>query len=86
VTLTDGRTLTQDAGAVLGTIDNPMTQDQLAGKCRDLMAPVLGASQAQRLIDRALTLEQVKDIRELRPLLQRTYREGPPKLSGYPAR
>jgi 2-methylcitrate dehydratase PrpD len=86
VTLTDGRKLTQDTGAVLGTIDNPMTQDQLAGKCRDLMAPVLGASQTQRLIDRALALEQVKDIRELRPLLQRTYREGPPKLSVYPTR
>lgn len=86
VTLNDGRTLTQDTGAVLGTIDNPMTQDQLAFKCRDLMAPVLGASQAQRLIDRTLALEQVKDIRELRPLLQRTYKEGPPRLSEYPTR
>jgi len=84
VTLSDGRRLTQDTGAVLGTIDHPMTQDQLAAKCRELMTPVLGASQTQRLIDRTLTLEQVKDIRELRPLLQRTYKEGPPRLSDYP--
>ena len=50
------------------------------------MAPVLGAAQAQRLIDRTLALEQVKDIRELRPLLQRTYREGPPRLADYPTK
>ena len=85
VTLTDGKRLTQDTGAVLGTIANPMTEAQLAAKCRDLMAPVLGAAPCQRLIDRLLTLEQVKDIRELRPLLQRTYRDGPPRLSEYPS-
>ncbi|HEX7793429.1 MAG TPA: MmgE/PrpD family protein [Vicinamibacterales bacterium] len=84
VTLSDGRRLTQDTGAVLGTIDNPMTRDQLAAKCRELMTPVLGASQTQRLIDHILALEQVKDIRELRPLLQRTYKEAPPRLSEYP--
>jgi 2-methylcitrate dehydratase PrpD len=86
VTLTDGRKLTQDTGPVLGTIDNRMTQEQLAAKCRDLMVPVLGAAQTQRLIDRVLALEQVKDIRELRPLLQRTYQAGPPRLSNYPER
>jgi 2-methylcitrate dehydratase PrpD len=84
VTLTDGRKLTQDTGAVLGTIDNPMTREQLAAKCRDLMTPILGAAPCTRLIDRTLALEQVKDVRELRPLLQRTYREGPPRLSEYP--
>jgi len=86
VTLTDGRKLTQDTGPVLGTIDNRMTQEQLAAKCRELMMPVLGTAQTQRLIDRVLALEQVKDIRELRPLLQRTYRAGPPRLSNYPER
>jgi hypothetical protein len=48
------------------------------------MAPVLGAPTSQRLIERVLALDQVKDIRELRPLLQRTYREGAPRLSEYP--
>jgi 2-methylcitrate dehydratase PrpD len=84
ITLTDGRHVTQDTGAVLGTVDNPMTQAQLTGKCRDLMAPVLGPAASQRLIERVLALDQVKDIRELRPLLQRTYREGAPRLSAYP--
>lgn len=86
ITLTDGRKLTQDTGPVLGTIGNRMTQEQLAAKCRDLMTPVLGAGQTQRLIDRVLALEQVKDIRELRPLLQRTYQAGAPRLSNYPTR
>ena len=46
-----------------------MTGDEVVAKCRDLMAPVLGAAGAGRLIDRVLTLEKSKDIRELRPLL-----------------
>ena len=86
MTLTDGRKLTQDTGPVLGTIENRMSQEQLTAKCRDLMTPVLGAGQTQRLIDRVFALEQAKDIRELRPLLQRRYQVGPPKLSNYPAR
>ena len=69
---------------VLGTAANPMSRDQLVAKCRDLISPVLGASQTGRLIDRVLAIDQLKDVRELRPLLQRTYRPGPPKLSEYP--
>jgi hypothetical protein len=34
--------------------------------------PVLGADKCTRLIDQVLALERVKDVRELRPLLQRT--------------
>jgi len=86
ITLDDDTRLTQDTGAVLGTVENPMTREQFVAKCRDLMTPVLGESQSGRLIDRVLDLERIKDIRELRPLLQRTYRPGPPKLSDYPSR
>ena len=85
IALADGARLVQDAGPVLGTAENPMTRDQFVAKCRDLMAPVLGAAPSMRLIDRVLELERAKDIRELRPLLQRTYRAGPPRLSEYPA-
>ena len=84
ITLTDGARVTQDTGAVLGTVDNPMTQAQLVTKCTDLMTPVLGATPSTRLIDKVLAIEKAKDIRELRPLLQRTYRAGPPQLSEYP--
>jgi 2-methylcitrate dehydratase PrpD len=86
IMLADGTRLTQDnvGPGVLGTAANPMTRDQLVAKCRDLMTPVLGAAPTTRLIDRVLDLEKTKDIRELRPLLQRTSRAGPPKLSEYP--
>ena len=86
ITLNDGTRLTQDTGPVLGTVENPMTREQFVAKCRDLMTPVLGEPQSTRLIDRVLDLERIKDVRELRPLLQRTYRPGPPRLSEYPSR
>jgi hypothetical protein len=35
------------------------------------MAPVLGSDRCNRLIEQVLGLEQVKDVRSLRPLLQR---------------
>jgi hypothetical protein len=85
ITLNDGTRLTQDTGAVLGTIENPMTREQVMAKCNDLMSPVLGAAQSMKLVDRVLDAEMIKDIRELRPLLQRTYRQSPPRLSDYPS-
>jgi 2-methylcitrate dehydratase PrpD len=85
ITLTDGARLVQDAGPVLGTVDHPMTREQFVAKCHDLMTPVLGAAQSTRLIDGVLELEAIKDIRQLRPLLQRTSRVGAPRLSEYPS-
>jgi 2-methylcitrate dehydratase PrpD len=86
ITLTDGTKLTQDnvGAGVLGTTQNPMSRDQLVAKCRDLMAPVLGAAQTTRLIDTTLALDKTKSVRELRPLLQRRNAGGAPKLSEYP--
>jgi len=71
VTLTDGTRLSEDVTAVLGTVNNPMTRDQVVAKCRELIAPVLGASASAKLIERTLDIENLKSIRELRPLLQR---------------
>jgi len=48
-----------------------MTREEIVAKGRDLMAPILGTAQCAKLVQRLLELEQVKDIRELRPLLQR---------------
>jgi hypothetical protein len=48
-----------------------MTRDEVVAKCRDLINPVLGISRCAKLIDTVLGLETVKDMRELRPLLQR---------------
>jgi 2-methylcitrate dehydratase PrpD len=71
VTLTGGRKLTERVTAVRGTAENPMTHDEVVAKCRDLMSPVLGAARCSQLIDRVMNLENVKNVRELRPLLER---------------
>jgi 2-methylcitrate dehydratase PrpD len=71
VTLTDGTRLAEDVTAVLGTVNNPMSRDQVVAKCRDLMTPVLGAAAAGKVIERTLDLGNMQNIRELRPVLQR---------------
>jgi hypothetical protein len=49
-----------------------MTRAEVVDKARDLIAPVMGAATAQKLIDTLLSIDAVKDIRSLRPLLQRS--------------
>jgi 2-methylcitrate dehydratase PrpD len=71
VRLADGTTVSEDVKAVLGTVDNPMTREQVVAKCRSLMTPVVGAASSTRLIDSILSIEQVVSVRTLRPLLQR---------------
>lgn len=71
VTLNDGTRLSEDVTAVLGTPGNPMSRDQVVAKCRDLMVPVIGASASAKLIQAALDLDNLKNVRSLRPLLQR---------------
>jgi 2-methylcitrate dehydratase PrpD len=71
VTLTDNTKLRDHVDSVRGTAANPMTSDEIRTKARDLMVPVLGQPSASKLIDRIFSLENVKDIRELRPLLQK---------------
>ena len=72
VTLNDGTNLTERVESVRGTPDNPMTRDEVVAKCRDLTGPVLGPAATARLIEKVLGLENMKSIRELRPLLQKT--------------
>ena len=71
VTLTDGTTLTERVDAVRGTAENPMPREEVVAKARDLIAPVLGSTSCAALIDKVMALESVKDVRELRPVLQR---------------
>jgi 2-methylcitrate dehydratase PrpD len=71
IMLNDGTKLSERVTAVRGTAQNPMTRDEVVAKARDLIAPVLGPATCAGLIERILAIENVKDIRELRPLLQR---------------
>lgn len=72
VTLNDGTELSDRVEAVRGTVRNPMPRGEVIDKARDLIAPVLGTPTAQKLIDAVFAIETVKDIRTLRPLLQKT--------------
>lgn len=72
LTFTDGTQLTEWVRDVRGTAENPMTRDEVVEKARDLIAPVLGPATCSTLIDKLLSLETLKDVRELRPALQRS--------------
>ena len=71
IVLNDGTRLREENDTVRGTPGNPMTRDEIVEKARDLIVPVLGADKCSRLIETIYALEQVRDVRELRPLLQR---------------
>ncbi|HLH90025.1 MAG TPA: MmgE/PrpD family protein [Xanthobacteraceae bacterium] len=67
---TDGRSLRHRTYAVRGTPDNPMSQNEVEAKARDLMGPIIGAERADKLIAAVASLERLKLATELRPLLQ----------------
>ena len=54
-----------------GTPRNPMARAEVIEKARDLIVPVIGRDASERLIETVLAIEGVRNIRELRPLLQR---------------
>ena len=69
LTLRDGRKLHHHTRAVRGTVQNPMTRDDVDQKCYCLMAPNLGKKRARALCDAVWNIERLKDVRELRSLL-----------------
>jgi 2-methylcitrate dehydratase PrpD len=71
ITLTDGTRLSDRVEAVRGTPRNPMPRAEVVDKARDLIAPIVGSATTQKLIEAVLALESLKEIRALRPLLQR---------------
>ena len=71
VTLSDGSVMTERSDTVRGTPENPMSTEEVAAKARDLVGPVLGDGQCASLIETILALDNVRDLRALRPLLQR---------------
>ena len=71
VTLADGTQMSEWVRDVRGTAENPMPREEVVAKARDLIAPVLGSAPCAALIEKVLTLENVKDMREIRPVLQR---------------
>jgi 2-methylcitrate dehydratase PrpD len=72
VTLNDGTKLTERVETVRGTPENPMSREEVVAKARDLIVPVLGHTKCDALIEKLLSLENLKNILEIRPLLQRS--------------
>jgi len=70
LTLSDGTQLRQRVDNVRGTPENPMTREEVLAKSRDLITPVLGERKCTELLGKVMGLENVSDVRELRPLLQ----------------
>lgn len=66
----DGLRLRHHTRAVRGTATNPMSRDEVAAKSRELLRPVIGARRTERLINTIWRIERVRDVRQLRPLLQ----------------
>ena len=71
ITFSDGTTITERNDTVRGSPENPMSSEEVIAKARDLIAPVLGNEKCAALIGKIFALEEVKDIGQLRPLLQR---------------
>jgi len=72
ITLNDGTVLSERVTDVRGTVENPMTREEVIQKCRDLVEPVLGKEGCNNLVDKIMGIEKVKDIRELRSVLQKS--------------
>jgi 2-methylcitrate dehydratase PrpD len=70
ITLMDGTQLSEEVDAVRGTAKNPMGHDEVIAKVRDLVVPIQGEMKCTDLIDKIVDIENLKDIRELRPALQ----------------
>jgi 2-methylcitrate dehydratase PrpD len=71
MTLNDGTVLTERVDAVRGTYTNPMTREEVVQKARDLVDPILGKAACATFIDTILGIERVKNVRELRTVLQK---------------
>jgi 2-methylcitrate dehydratase PrpD len=65
VTLRDGRTVSHFTKFPPGSAENPADAETLAGKARDLIAPVIGTERTNTLIQRVNVLEEVHNMREL---------------------
>jgi len=69
VTLRNGRTVSHFTRHAPGTKENPLDTESVNAKARLLMEPVLGAERTEEIIRRVNALEEVVDVRELRPFL-----------------
>jgi 2-methylcitrate dehydratase PrpD len=61
----EGRTLRVHVKSVRGTADNPMSDQEVEAKARDLVAPVLGSQKCEKLLALVKNLERLENVRDL---------------------
>lgn len=69
VTMRDGSARQRFVGAVRGTVDDPMTDDEVTAKAVDLLEPVLGRAVTDDVMTLLWSMEKCSDIGELTALL-----------------
>jgi 2-methylcitrate dehydratase PrpD len=69
VKLRDGRTVSHFTRHAPGTKENPMDTQSVNEKARHLMGPVLGDERTAEVIRHLNSLEELDDMRALRPFL-----------------
>ena len=69
VTTRDGAQVSLFVSHAPGTPENPLDTEGVAAKARELMAPILGDTRTEAVIEQVNALEELGDVRELRPLL-----------------
>ena len=69
VSLRDGREVSLFVSHAPGTPENPLDTEGVGAKARGLMGPILGDQRTEALIGRVTALEELDDVRELRPFL-----------------
>ena len=69
VTLNDGSKVSNFTPHAPGTKERPLDTAGVSAKVRDLMTPVLGGQKTEALIARVNALEELEDMRQLRPLI-----------------
>lgn len=72
ITLADGTQISEEVDAVRGTAKNPMGNDEVVAKVRDLVIPVLGEAKCTSIIEKIAKIDEVENIREMRSSLQRS--------------
>lgn len=65
VTLSDGRTFEAQVDYPKGSVQNPMSEDEMNAKFQSLAAPVIGRKRAESLAEQVLDLEKVSDVSAL---------------------
>ena len=69
VTLKDGKTVTHFTRFPPGTKENPLDNEGMKAKARDLMTPILGGAKTEGVLGQVTNLETVANVRDLVRLL-----------------